>query len=189
MADEWDERLGAARAGDEGAFRSVYRALAPSLQRYATTLAGPDGEDVASEAWLQIIRDLGAFRGGWTDFRRWAATVVRHRALDHLRQHRRRNAYAVAPEELAGLLDPADPAQAVVDRAGTYAALRLIATLPRDQAEAVILRVVLDFDARTTGSIMAKREGTVRVLVHRGLKALEKRLVTVAARSALEEVR
>jgi len=50
----------AAQDGDETAFRTVYRAVHPRLLGYVRTLvADPDVEDVTSEAWLQIARDLG----------------------------------------------------------------------------------------------------------------------------------
>lgn len=52
----------AARSGDQEAFRLLYRAVQPLLLRYLRTLVGDDAEDVASEAWLQIARDLGRSR-------------------------------------------------------------------------------------------------------------------------------
>jgi RNA polymerase sigma-70 factor (ECF subfamily) len=54
----------------------------------------------------------------------------------------------------------------------TEAALQLIATLPPDQAEAVLLRVVGGLDVDRVAAIMGKRPGHVRVLSHRGLKRL-----------------
>ena len=49
----------AAQDGDETAFRTVYRAVHPRLLGYVRTLVGDaDAEDVTSEAWLQIARDL-----------------------------------------------------------------------------------------------------------------------------------
>lgn len=64
----------AAQAGDETAFRTVYRAVHPRLLGYVRTLVGdPDAEDVTSEAWLQIARDLNRFEGDADRFRGWAA--------------------------------------------------------------------------------------------------------------------
>ncbi|WP_276328943.1 RNA polymerase sigma factor, partial [Amycolatopsis lexingtonensis] len=69
-----------ARHGDEEAFRALYRAVQPGLCRYLRVLVGQDAEDVASEAWLQITRDLASFRGDLDGFRAWTATIGRHRA-------------------------------------------------------------------------------------------------------------
>src|SRR5215218_11106594 len=79
-----------AQAGDEEAFRGLYRAVQPGLLRYLRALVGADAEDVASETWLQVARDLGSFRGDIDGFRGWVATIGRHRAMDHLRKQRRR---------------------------------------------------------------------------------------------------
>src|SRR5262249_34871076 len=53
----------AAQQGDDEAFRGLYRAVQPGLLRYLRALVGEDAEDVASETWLQVARDLRAFRG------------------------------------------------------------------------------------------------------------------------------
>src|SRR5258708_410840 len=80
--------LDAARRGDEGGFGVLYRAVQPALLRYVATIVGTEAEDVTAEAWLQIARDLRGFRGDLDGFRGWAATIARHRALDHLRRAR-----------------------------------------------------------------------------------------------------
>jgi DNA-directed RNA polymerase specialized sigma24 family protein len=54
------------------------------------------------------------------------------------------------------------------------AALARLAALPRDQAEVILLRVVVGLDADTVGDVLGKRPGTVRVLQHRGLERLAK---------------
>jgi RNA polymerase sigma-70 factor (ECF subfamily) len=55
----------------------------------------------------------------------------------------------------------------------TEAALALVATLPPDQAEAVMLRSVAGLSVATVAQIMNRPPGTVRVLAHRGLRRLE----------------
>src|SRR5262245_3714300 len=81
-----------AQAGDAEAFRALYRSVQPGLVRYLRAIVGDDAEDVASETWSQIARDLCSFHGDGDGFRGWAATVARHQALDHLRYQRRRPA-------------------------------------------------------------------------------------------------
>ena len=51
----------------------------------------------------------------------------------------------------------------------TEAALAVIRSLPRDQAEAVMLRAVMGLDAKSAGAILGKRPGAVRSAAHRGL--------------------
>jgi RNA polymerase sigma-70 factor (ECF subfamily) len=168
--------VAAVREGDEAAFRLLYRAVQPSLLRYVRGLIADDAEDVASEAWLQISRDLHTFSGDYDGFRAWTASIARHRALDHARGWQRRPQVAVPVEQLAGFADGADTTRDAVDAAATSAAIALIASLPRHQAEAVLLRVVMGLDAARAGRVLGKRPGAVRTASHRGLRRLAERL-------------
>jgi RNA polymerase sigma-70 factor, ECF subfamily len=171
-ADDLTVALEAARAGDEQAFRVVYRSVHPGLLRYVRVLVGEDAEDVASEAWLQIVRDLGRFRGDGAAFRAWVSTIARHRALDHLRHHRRRPATATPPQEMPEPKTEHDASDLALDGISTDEAVALIAALPLDQAEAVMLRVVLGLDAQAAAKVLGKRPGAVRMAAHRGLRRL-----------------
>ncbi|WP_425560835.1 RNA polymerase sigma factor [Luedemannella helvata] len=174
-----------ARHGDEEAFRILYRLLQPGLLRYLTGLVGVDAEDVAAEAWEQIARDIRSFQGDGDGFRRWAVTIARHRALDHLRRQRRRPSVAAPSETFADLPADEDTEARAVDALGTRAAIAMIATLPRDQAEAVLLRAVMGLDAATAGQILGKRPGAVRMAAHRGLQTLARRLLDQAPAATL----
>jgi RNA polymerase sigma-70 factor (ECF subfamily) len=163
----------AAQDGNETAFRTVYRAVHPRLLGYIRTLVGdPDAEDVASEAWLQIARDLDRFSGDADRFRGWAARIARNRALDHIRMRGRRPAIGGDETELAGKAAESDTAGEAMEALATGSTLSLIARLPQDQAEAVVLRVVVGLDAKTAAETLGKRPGAVRTAAHRGLKRL-----------------
>jgi RNA polymerase sigma-70 factor (ECF subfamily) len=164
------------QSGDEAAFAELYGALHPRLLRYATSLVGQDAEDVTAEAWLQIARDVRRFQGDDDALRGWCARIVRNRALDHWRSVARRPARPVPLEDLLDRAAPDDTAASALEGMGTSAAVHLIATLPRDQAEAVMLRAVVGLDAATAGAVLGKSAAAVRVSAHRGLKSLAKRV-------------
>ncbi|MCJ0870294.1 RNA polymerase sigma factor [Streptomyces sp. AP-93] len=163
----------AAQDGDELAFRSVYRAVHPRLLGYVRTLVGDgDAEDVTSEAWLQIARDLDSFTGDADRFRGWAARIARNRALDHIRMRGRRPAVGGDETELTGHAAESDTAGEAMESLSTCRTMELIAQLPQDQAEAVVLRVVVGLDAKSAAETLGKRPGAVRTAAHRGLKKL-----------------
>ncbi|MFF3069371.1 RNA polymerase sigma factor [Kitasatospora sp. NPDC057936] len=176
------EAVRAAQDGDEEAFRLLFRTVQPGLLRYLRVLVGgrpedaQDAEDIASETWLQVARDLRGFSGDGDGFRGWAATIARNRALDYLRARRRRPVADLPFEYLAELSAGDDTAGAALARVGTGDALALISRLPRDQAEAVLLRVVMELDAESAAQVLGKRAGTVRMAAHRGLRRLAKLL-------------
>jgi RNA polymerase sigma-70 factor (ECF subfamily) len=166
-----------ARDGDPESFRVLYRDVQPRLLRYLSYLVGGEAEDVASETWLQATRDLGTFRGDYDGFRGWITTIARHRAMDHLRRTSRQPpAVPVPVEELAFLPGREDTADRALEAITTDAALSLIAGLPPDQAEAVLLRAVVGLDAKSAAQVAGKRPGAIRTAAHRGLKTLASRL-------------
>ena len=170
------EAVRAAANGDEDAFRTLYRAVQPGLLRYLRALVGADAEDVASETWLQIARDIGGYRGDGGGFRGWAATIARHRALDHLRHRQRRPSVPTATEHFAELPGQHDTEGRAIEAMETDAAIEWIATLPTDQAEAILLRVVVGLDAETAARVLGKRAGAVRTAAYRGLRRLAEQL-------------
>lgn len=171
------ESVRAAQQGDEQAFRLLYQDMQPRLLRYLRAMVGEDAEDVASEAWLHIARDLAAFSGDSDGFRGWAATIARHRAMDHQRRHRRRPQSAPTPiEDLGDLAAGDNTAERALDTVSTQAAVAMIAELPPDQAEAVMLRVVMGLDAESAGRVLGKKAGAVRTAAYRGLRRLATRL-------------
>jgi RNA polymerase sigma-70 factor, ECF subfamily len=193
--------LRAAQSGDEDGFRLLYRYMQPRLLRYLRLLVGDDAEDVASEAWLHISQGLPGFHGDLDDFRGWATTIARNRAIDHLRRLGRRPSTSEPLEALTQLPADHDTAQAALESVGTDNALALIAELPPNEGEAVLLRVVIGLDAKSAARVLRKRPGAVRTAAHRGLNRLAKLLaerdddadprrhVTLPDASALRKVR
>ena len=168
--DELADALRGARKGDETAFAVLWRTLQPAVLRYLRVVVGDTAEDVASETWLQAIRDLHRFTGDEAGFRAWLFRIARHRAIDERRRAGRR------PEHPTDQADPGTPtrdtATEVLEGDSTAWALSLIATLPTDQAEAVMLRVVAGLDVAGTAHVLGKRSGAVRIATMRGLRRL-----------------
>jgi RNA polymerase sigma-70 factor (ECF subfamily) len=175
--------LRAAALGDERAFARLWRDAHPPLLRYLRVLAGDAAEDVAGEVWLEVARKLARFRGGEPEFRGWLFTLARRRVIDMRRYAARHPVRLIAD---AGELDrPAadDTAAAALERMSTEAALMLIATLPSQQAEVIVLRVVAGLDVGQVARIVGKRPGAVRVAAHRGLRTLAARLSATAGQA------
>ncbi|MFG2930145.1 RNA polymerase sigma factor [Streptomyces achromogenes] len=175
-----DGELGAAVAraqdGDETAFAVAYRIVHPGLLGYLRGLVGDEAEDIASEAWLEIARDLDRFRGDGAGFRGWTATIARHRALDHLRRQRTRPRPAPLEQDALDLPGRHSTHDQALESLSTERALKLVRALPRDQAEAVLLRVVVGLDGPAAARVLGKRPGAVRTAAYRGLRRLARRL-------------
>ena len=163
--------LARARSGDEAAFLELWRGLQPRLLRYLRVVGCDDPDDVASETWLQVVRDLHRFRGGEDEFRRWLFTVGRNRAIDAARATTRHRVNPVA-DGLDDVADGQTVEDQVLDGMSVRKAIALLAGLSQDQAEAVALRVIAGLDTPAVAGILGKSPGAVRVALHRGLRAL-----------------
>jgi RNA polymerase sigma factor (sigma-70 family) len=165
-----------ARGGDEAAFSTVYREIHPKLVGYLYGLVGDDADDVTADAWHDIVRDLPRFRGDGEAFRGWAATIARHRALDHLRRVKARPRTTALDDLTTERATSRDSEGLALENIATQHALNLIGDLPQEQAEAVLLRVVLGLNAPAAAKVLGKRPGAVRTAAHRGLRRLSERL-------------
>jgi RNA polymerase sigma-70 factor (ECF subfamily) len=182
LGDRFEAVLRAAAAGDQDAFGQLWRSSHPPLLRYLRVMCGDAADDVASETWLRAIRALDRFSGDESAFRGWLVVIARNHVRDLARRAARR------PEDRSpdltehlSVVDPTDTVEAVLERRSTAAALRLVATLPPDQAELVVLRVVVGLDVADVARIVGRSPGAVRVAVHRALRTVADRLGAPAA--------
>lgn len=179
MGTSFPEVLERTRDGDPSAFAVLWREYQPALLRYLRVTVHGAAEDIASETWASVSASIAKFDGDETAFRAWLFTVARRRAIDHFRSEARRPAVPTDPAVLGSASlasSDADPADATVSTLALESALDLIADLPGAQRDAVVLRAVAGLDVAHVAAIMGKRPGTVRVLAHRGLRTLARRL-------------
>jgi RNA polymerase sigma-70 factor (ECF subfamily) len=176
LGEGFPKVLRAAADGDGAAFAMLWRDTHPPLLRYLWVAAGDGAEDLASDVWLDVARRIAKFKGGEPEFRGWLFTLARRKVIDKHRYDSRH------PESPIGDIEPFDRPSAddtvatAIEDISTEAALALIATLPPDQAEIIVLRVVVGMDATQVARIVGKSPGAVRVAAHRGLRALSTRL-------------
>ena len=183
MLDErYADVLAGAAAGDESAFDALYRDLHPPLLRYLRAMHWELAEDAASEAWLEVARGVAAFQGPEPAFRSWVFSIARRKLIDRIRYESRRPSASWDDVDDPGPAVP-DVAEEVAAADATVHAVALVRTLPKDQAEAVILRVVVGMEHAEVAAVMGKTPGAVRVLVHRGLRRLERELSEQGLRS------
>ena len=177
--------LQSAQAGNEEAFARLWREYQPGLLRYLRIKAAPVAEDLAADIWVRVLRALPGFEGDEQGFRGWLYTTARNRLTDWYRSGERRidaieHASLVVLPSSTNVEDEAD------EHSATDRAVAMIGELPPDQAEAVMLRIVVGMDVARVADLMGRTPGSVRVLCHRGLKRLEQRLLETAAAGTAE---
>src|SRR5258705_8620147 len=142
--------LEAARDGSEAAWQELYDSLAPVVLGYLRANGAPDPEDVLSEVFLQVARDIARFDGEEPGFRSWVFTIAHHRLID-ARRHAARRPVELSPEppEPGGRAD--DAADEALARIGLEEVQRVLATLSDDQRAVLLLRVIGDLSVEEVG--------------------------------------
>lgn len=176
LGERFDSVIPAARQGADWAIEALYRDLQPSIVRYLRAHEPNEGEDLASEVWIDAARGLPRFEGGEAQFRCWMFAIARRRLIDHRRRLKRRRTAPSTDAQLVAACTRGDTEADALERLSTEAALARVAALPPDQADIILLRVVAGLDARHVAALTGRRPGTVRVLQHRGLKRLARAL-------------
>ena len=176
--------LDAARRGDRDALAELWRTHQAALLRYLRARRAPSPDDLASQVWVDIATSIDRFEGEADDFRRWLFTIAHRRSVDEIRRVVRCSDLSVrAADHVVGADVEHDRLDAL-DRA-----IALVSTRPDNLAEAVMLRVVNELPIADVASVMGTTEGNVRVLVHRGLTRLRRKIcVTEDAPQTMKRV-
>ena len=176
LPEEFERTLEEARDGHGSALGELFRELYPRILRYLRALEPGEAEDLASEAWLDVANALRQFDGDERGLRALAFTIARRRLVD---LQRRRARHPSVPIEAEGIIEEGwvgDVEEEAMTALATEAALARVATLPPDQAEVILLRVLGGLPVADVARIMAKRPGAVRVIQHRALRRLAEQM-------------
>ena len=161
--------------GDGKALPTLYRLHQPRLVRYLRAHVGDAAEDLASEVWVDVTRNVGRFSGDADGFRGWVFTIAAHRVAD-LQRRRGRQPRSSPVDEADNVFMRGAARNLADDVAGDAAAREILSLLPVELAEIVLLRVIGDLSVEQVAAIVRRRPGTVRVMQHRALRRLAEQL-------------
>ena len=136
-----------------------------SLYKYCLAISGQTSvaEDCVQETFRRVLQYRASYRDG--TFKFWLYRIARNVAIDQLPQR-----FFVEPSDSA---DEAPGPESLAVMAQEKKALQsaLMRIRPADR-EILVLARFQEFGAREIGVLVGVSEGTVRVRLHRALKAL-----------------
>ena len=178
------ELLRRAEAGDEDAFRALYRQFQGPVYRFALHMAGSASvaEDVTQEVFMTLIEKKSRFDASRGTLRSYLLGTTRHLLFQRFQRDRRFVAFpdAESPEAIASNSSN-HPALSVppVDlvRGENIERVRhAVLSLPVDYRETVILCELQELSYDEAAAVLGCPVGTVRSRLHRARTLLTEKL-------------
>jgi RNA polymerase sigma-70 factor (ECF subfamily) len=156
---------------DAGAFGKLYDMHVDRIYKHIYYRVGneADAEDLTQQVFLKAWQAIHRYKKTTSPFIAWLMTISHNQVIDFYRT-RKDKAYIEA-EVLAD--GPASRPEQTTEASFEQQRLRrVILRLGGDEQQVVILRFIEGFEFAEIASVMKKKEGNVRVILHRALVKL-----------------
>ena len=165
-----------AKTGDSDAFGKLYDSYLERIYRfvYFRVEDQQTAEDITSQVFLKAWENLGRFQIGGAPFLAWLYTIAHNAVIDYYRTRK-----VTAALDDVRLSDPghAEFVENGIDSAVEMESIKTaLSTLTDDQRQVLLLKFIDEMSNEEIARYLGKREGAIRALQMRGLKALAKRL-------------
>jgi len=174
LGEAFDGILADARAGDAWACTRIFEWLGRPVAAYLRGAGVEDPDGAANEVFLRVFGGLDRFDGTEGRFRSWVFAIAHNLVIDDRRRRSRRPRQAVLDGDVGPATPGADEEALVV--LGDERLRALLAELPPDQRDVVLLRIVADLSIEDTAAALGKRPGAIKSLQHRAVASLRRRL-------------
>jgi RNA polymerase sigma-70 factor (ECF subfamily) len=156
---------------DPEAFGRLYDIHVDSVYRHVYYRVGneQDAEDLTQQVFLKAWQAIDRYRRKASPFIAWLMTISHNLVVDFYRT-RKDKAYLEA--EILADGPASNPEQAAETSLEQQRLRRAILKLGSDEQQVVILRFVEGFEFAEIASVLNKKEGNVRVILHRALVKL-----------------
>lgn len=177
-----DRPLVEAALRDPARFEALYRRYVAQVYSFAYYELGNHhaAEDATAQTFLSALANLPRFDErarpedgeGASTFKVWLFQIARNGIANERRSARRHPATVLEEPIAATITDPLNVEEDVVRRDEASHAWKAVGRLPGDRRRALVLRFVNELSAAEIAGVMGRSEGAIRVLLHRGLRAV-----------------
>jgi RNA polymerase sigma-70 factor (ECF subfamily) len=168
---EFDTVLAAARAGEARGVERIFLVLSPVVEGYLRLQGAAEPQDLTSEVFLAVVRNIGSFEGDEASFRSWVFTIAHRRLLDERRRATRRPAPAPLDEAYHHRAGD-DVERSALDAVASEQVRALCERLGPNQRDVLLLRLLGQLTVEEAADVLDKSPGAVKALQRRGFRAL-----------------
>lgn len=175
---ELSRLMGRSQVGDGAAYEVVLNETAVMLKRYLYRRVADEGarEDVLQEILLSVHKARHTFDPNLS-YKTWLFSIARFRLIDYYRKSNRQRSREISQDSFEDFFTQEEGAERETDRLDPEVLLKALDALPPAQKEAVDRLKYREQSVREAAEAMGRTESSVKVLAHRGYKALRKVLL------------
>ena len=167
---------------DVKAFGELYDEYYARIFNYVLrrTASVESAQDITSEVFFKALKNIKRFRWRGISLSSWLYRIATNETTNYFRNNRHAQCDVEAVSNNGNIANPSIEAELItaeaeLKRNEEFLALHQnIARLSVKYQEVLTLRFFENKPLREIGEILGKREGTVKSLLHRGLKQLKK---------------
>lgn len=164
-----------AKRGEAAAWNELYTQLAPAVAGYLSFRGAHEPDDLTSETFVAVFRNIATFEGDLEQLRSWVFVIAYRRLCDERRaeaRHPDRQRHRPSTEDHP-------PTRGDVERDADVAmseaeVRRVCAQLAPDQGDVVLLRILGDLTVDQIADVVDKSPGAVKQLLRRAFASLRK---------------
>lgn len=177
------------QAGDEAAYRAVYRRYLPRVLSVCRRMLNDpdDAQEAAQETFLRVYKALGRFNGRY-QLGAWITRIGTNVCLDHLRARSRRPMDAAVELDQLEAISPAfedSPESHYLRRLESRRVLKVLHELPPLHRAAIVLRDYEGFSYEEIAQTLELNECQVKALLHRARKGFKRSWLSATASALL----
>jgi len=163
--------------GDVDAFGRLYDLHVERVYRHAFYRVGnvADAEDLTQQVFLKAWQAIHRYRKTAIPFLAWLLKISHNLVVDFYRSNKT-NVYIDLDLDIFASKSSPNPENAAVSQFEQQRMRKVILELPGDQQQVVLMRFIEGFSYSEIAATIGKREGAVRVILHRALARLRKDL-------------
>lgn len=165
----------AVKEGDSSAFGKLYDHYQPMIYRFVFVKVSrrEEAEDITHQVFLQAWQNIRTYRHRGHPFGSWLYRIARNQVIDHYRS-RKDDAPLEAADAEGIVYQTNQPDMSLqMDMERVMAAIH---HLKPDYQDVVIFRFIEDLSIRETADAMHKTEGAVKLIQHRAIEELKKKI-------------
>jgi len=167
--------LAAAQTGAGWGSTSLWVQYSPAIAAFLRARGAREPEDLTSEVFISVFDRLPSFQGDEAQFRSFLFSVAYRRLVDEFRTRARRGEHEQWDADTDTRSTPSAEHDAI-DRVGDRETLSLLDSLPPDQRDVMVLRIVSDLTVEQVAEVLGKRPGAIKALQRRALERLRKKI-------------